>query len=47
MLFQPTDEFEQRWQIGGGLQSASHLATEIGVDRPRRNSLPEFGTAKI
>ena len=47
MFFQPADEFEQSWQIGSGLQSASHLATEIGVDCPRRNSLPEFGTAKI
>ena len=47
MLFQPADEFEQRWQIGGGLQTAGHLATEIGVDRPRGNGLPHFGTAKI
>ena len=47
MFFQPADEFEQSWQIGGGLQSASHPATEVGVDRPRGNGLPDFGTAKI
>jgi hypothetical protein len=47
MFFQPADEFEQRWQIGGGLQTAGHLAAEIRVDHPRGNGLPDFGTAEI
>jgi hypothetical protein len=47
MFSQPADEFEQSWQIGGGLQSASHLAAEISVDHPRRDGLPDIGTAKV
>ena len=47
MFFQPADEFEQRWQVGRGLQAACHLATEVGVDHPRGNRLPDFGTAKV
>ena len=47
MFFQPADKFEQRWQIRGWLQSASHLAAEIGVDHPRRDGLTNVGTAEI
>lgn len=47
MFLEPTDEFEQSWQIGGGLQAASHLSAEIGIDHPRRNCLTDFRTAKI
>lgn len=47
MFFQPASKFEQRWQIRGGLQSASHLSTEIRVDHPRRNGLTNLGTMKI
>ncbi len=47
VFLQPANEFEQRGQIGRGLQAAGHLATEIGVDRPRGNGLPDFGTLEI
>ena len=47
MRLQPADEFEQRWQIDGRLQAAGHLATEIGIDHPRGNGLPDIGTAEI
>ena len=47
MGLQPADEFEQRWQIDGRLRAAGHLATEIGVDHPRGNGLPDIGRAKI
>jgi len=44
MFRQPTNQIQQRRQIDGGLQPARHLATEIGVNRPRRNGLPNSGT---
>ena len=47
MFLQPTDEFEQRGQIDGGLQTARHPVTEVGIDHPRRNGLPDFGTLEI
>jgi hypothetical protein len=47
MFLQPANEFEQRGQIGRRLQAAGHLATESGVDRPRGNGLPDFGTVEI
>ena len=47
MLIQPADEFQQRGQVGRGLQAAGHPATEIGVDHPRGNGLPDFGTVQI
>jgi len=47
MIVQPANQFEQGSQIGRRLQAASHLGTEIGVDRPRGNRLTSFGTLKI
>jgi hypothetical protein len=47
MLLHPADEIEKSRQIGGGLQAASHLSTEIGIDHPRRNRLPDMGIAEI
>ena len=47
MFCEPTDKFEQGRQIRGRLQTASHLAAEIGIDRPRRNSLPDIGVLEI
>ena len=47
MCLQPTDEFEQRWQINRRLQTAAHLAAEISVDHPRGNGLSEIRAAKI
>jgi hypothetical protein len=29
------------------LQAASHLTTEIGIDHPRGNGLPDLGTAQL
>ncbi len=47
MLLNPANEFEQGRQVGGWLQAARHLSTEIGIHHPRRDSSPDLGIAKI
>lgn len=47
MFSQPANEFEQRPVIDSGLTSARHLVTDVGVDHPGRNGLPDLGIAEI
>jgi hypothetical protein len=47
MFLQPTSEFEERAQVDGGLEATGHLGTAIGVNRPRRNGLPDLGTTEF
>ena len=39
MFFEPPGKLDKCGQLHGRLQPASHLATEIGVNHPRRDGL--------